>query len=99
MHLYLLDPKTGAQWDNAQEVRIKLVQPDKDIEFDATTRKAGPGHYVIEAAALQHRWDMGHAGERSRVGVRRVLDHDRGAGRRALTTPRSAVGIYPNRVY
>ncbi|HET7513470.1 MAG TPA: copper resistance protein CopC [Gaiella sp.] len=52
IHLYLLDPKTGAQWDRAKEVRIKLVQPDKNIELDATTRKGGPGHYVVDAALL-----------------------------------------------
>ncbi len=60
VHLYLLDATTGAQWDKAQEVRIKLVQPDKDIEFDPETRKAGPGHYVIEAAPLSSdgTWDV-----------------------------------------
>ena len=60
VHLYLLDAQTGAQWDRAQEVRIKLVQPDKDIEFDPETRKAGPGHYVIEAAVLSSdgTWDV-----------------------------------------
>lgn len=60
IHLYLLDPKTGAQWDRAQEVRIKLVQPEKEIELDATTRKGGPGHYVIDAALLSTdgTWDV-----------------------------------------
>ena len=52
IHLYLLDPKTGAQWDRAKEVRIKLAQPEKDIELDATTRKGGPGHYVVDTALL-----------------------------------------------
>ena len=60
MHLYLLDPETGAQWDRAQEVRVKLVQPDKQIELDATTRKGGPGHYVVDAAVLSSdgTWDV-----------------------------------------
>jgi len=60
VHLYLLDPKTGAQWDRAHGVRIKLVQPEKDIELDATTRKGGPGHYVIDAAVLSTdgTWDV-----------------------------------------
>jgi copper transport protein len=52
MHLYLLDPTTGAQWDRAEEVRVKLVQPEKQIELDGTTRKGGPGHYVVDAAVL-----------------------------------------------
>jgi copper transport protein len=60
MHLYLLDPQTGAQWDRAKEVRIKLVQPEKQIELDATTRKGGPGHYVVDTALLSSdgTWDV-----------------------------------------
>ena len=60
MHLYLLDPQTGAQWDRAREVRVKLVQPDKHIELDVTTRKGGPGHYVVDAAVLSSdgTWDV-----------------------------------------
>jgi copper transport protein len=52
MHLYLLDPKSGAQWDRAEEVRVKFVQPEKQIELEGTTRKGGPGHYVVDAAVL-----------------------------------------------
>lgn len=52
MHLYLLDPVTGAQWDRAKDVRVVLVHRDKEIELDATTRKGGPGHYVVDAAVL-----------------------------------------------
>ena len=60
MHLYLLDPETGAQWDRAQEVRVKLVQPEKQIELDATTRKGGPGHYMVDTALLSSdgTWDV-----------------------------------------
>ena len=60
MHLYLLDPETGAQWDRAQEVRVKLVQPEKQIELDVTTRKGGPGHYVVDAAlfSADGTWDV-----------------------------------------
>jgi len=52
MHLYLLEPTTGAQWDRAQEVRVKLVQPDEKIELDATARKGGPGHYIVDGAVF-----------------------------------------------
>ena len=52
MHLYLLEPTTGAQWDRAKEVRVKLVQPDKQIELDATARKGGPGHYIVDDAVF-----------------------------------------------
>jgi copper transport protein len=60
MHLYLLDPTTGVQWDRAEDVRVKLVQPEKGIELDATTRKGGPGHYVVDAAVLSSAgtWDV-----------------------------------------
>lgn len=52
MHVYLLEPKTGAQWDRAKEFRVKLVQPDKQIELDVTARKGGPGHYIIDGAVF-----------------------------------------------
>jgi copper transport protein len=60
MHLYLLDPVTGAQWDRAKAVRVVLVQPDKGIELEATTRKGGPGHYVVDSALLsaEGTWDV-----------------------------------------
>jgi copper transport protein len=60
VHLYLLDPRTGAQWDRAQEVRVKFVQSEKAIELDSTTRKAGPGHYVVDDAVLSSdgTWDV-----------------------------------------
>jgi copper transport protein len=52
MHLYLLEPTTGAQWARAKEVRVKLVQPDNQIDLDATARKGGPGHYVVDNAVF-----------------------------------------------
>jgi copper transport protein len=60
MHLYLLDPVTGAQWDKAEAVRVVLVQADKGIELEATTRKGGPGHYVVDSALLnaEGTWDI-----------------------------------------
>ena len=52
MHIYLLDAKSGAQWDRAKEVRIRLVQPEKQISLDVTARKGGPGHYIIDSAVF-----------------------------------------------
>jgi copper transport protein len=52
MHIYLLEPTTGAQWDEAQEVRVKLVQPDEKIELGVEARKGGPGHYIIDGAVF-----------------------------------------------
>ena len=50
MHIYLLDPVSGAQWDRAKEVRVRLVHPEENVELDATARKGGPGHYIIDSA-------------------------------------------------
>ena len=52
MHIYLLDAKSGAQWDRAKEVQIRLVQPEKQISLDVTARKGGPGHYIIDSAVF-----------------------------------------------
>ena len=52
MHLYLLEPTTGAQWDEAEEVRVKLVQPDEQIELGVDARKGGPGHYIVDGAVF-----------------------------------------------
>jgi copper transport protein len=52
MHLYLLEPTTGAQWDKAKEVRVKLVQREKKIELGVDARKGGPGHYIVDGAVF-----------------------------------------------
>ena len=52
MHLYLLEPTTGVQWDKAKEVRVKLVQPDEQIELGVDARKGGPGHYIVDGAVF-----------------------------------------------
>ena len=52
MHLYLLEPTTGVQWDKAKEVRVKLVQPDEQIELSVDARKGGPGHYIVDGAVF-----------------------------------------------
>jgi copper transport protein len=53
IHLYLLDPRTGAQYDRAKEVTIGAEQPAKQIgPLQETASRAGPGHYVVPAAVL-----------------------------------------------
>jgi copper transport protein len=53
IHLYLLDPKTGAQYDRAKEVTVSAEQPDKQIgPIKETASRAGPGHYIVPAAVL-----------------------------------------------
>jgi copper transport protein len=53
IHLYLLDPKTGAQYDRAKEVTIAAAQPAKQIgPLNETASRAGPGHYIVPSAVL-----------------------------------------------
>jgi copper transport protein len=52
MHLYLFDRTTGAQFGGAKELTIRATQPDRDIGLDLHAQKAGPGHYVVQAAPL-----------------------------------------------
>jgi copper transport protein len=53
IHLYLLDPKTGAQYDRAKEVTLAATQPEKRIgPIKETASRAGPGHYIVPAAVL-----------------------------------------------
>jgi copper transport protein len=51
MHLYLTDKKTGAQYERVKEMNVDLVLPEKKLgPLKADTRKAGPGHYVMNGA-------------------------------------------------
>ncbi len=53
IHVYLFDRSDGRQYDAPKEVRFEASLPEKGIEpirLEAT--KAGPGHYVVGAAAL-----------------------------------------------
>ncbi len=51
IHLYLLDPRDGSQWDRAKEVRLAVRQPDKGIgPLPVALSKAGPGHYVTSGS-------------------------------------------------
>jgi copper transport protein len=53
VHVYLFDRSDGRQYDAPKELRLEASLPDRGIEpirLEAT--KAGPGHYVVGAAAL-----------------------------------------------
>jgi len=53
LHLYLLDPQDGRQWDEAEEVRLRARQPDKGIgPLPIALSKAGPGHYTTSGSAV-----------------------------------------------
>jgi copper transport protein len=53
IHLYLTDPRTGAQLDTAKEVTVAAALPAKGIgKIDGDARKAGPGHYVVTALTV-----------------------------------------------
>lgn len=52
IHLYLLNPRDGSQWDRAKEVRLSARQADKRIgPLSIPLSKAGPGHYTTSAPA------------------------------------------------
>jgi copper transport protein len=51
MHVYLTDKQTGAQYDKVKEMNVALVLPAEKLgPLEAETRKAGPGHYVMNGA-------------------------------------------------
>lgn len=53
LHLYLTDPKTGAQLDAAKEVTVAAALPSKGIgASEVEASKAGPGHYLVPALTL-----------------------------------------------
>jgi copper transport protein len=53
MHAYLIDKRTGAQYDKVKEFQVKLSEPDKNLgPIDARPQKAGPGHYVMSGAVF-----------------------------------------------
>jgi copper transport protein len=53
MHLYLLDPKTGAQFAGVKELTVRATQTDKGIgPLDLRAQRSGPGHYTILGAPL-----------------------------------------------
>ncbi len=53
MHAYLIDKKSGVQYDKVKQFDVKLSQPGKGVgPLDAGPRKAGPGHYVMTGAVF-----------------------------------------------
>ena len=53
LHLYLFDPRTGAQYDRVKELRLDMTLPDRQIgPIELEARKAGPGHYIVPRADL-----------------------------------------------
>jgi len=53
VHLYLTDPRSGAQLDDAKEVDVSAALPAKGIgASEVKASKAGPGHYIVPALTL-----------------------------------------------
>ena len=53
IHLYLFDSVTGAQFEQAKEVRVTAAMPDAGITgLGQDVRPSGPGHYVVRRADL-----------------------------------------------
>jgi copper transport protein len=61
VHIYLTDPRTGAQVDSAKAVDVAAALPGKDIgPIREKAYKSGPGHYTITSLPLgvSGRWDL-----------------------------------------
>jgi copper transport protein len=53
IHLYLTDPRTGAQYDRFRDVHVALRLPAKAIgPLEPHVDKAGPGHWVARRAQI-----------------------------------------------
>jgi copper transport protein len=53
VHLYLLDPRTGAQFTKTRSLTLTATLPSKEIgPLPLTVHKAGPGHYIADQAVL-----------------------------------------------
>ena len=53
IHIYLLDPKSGAQYDKTKQLTVTAELPSKSIGPLALDAQAtGPGHYTIPSAVL-----------------------------------------------
>ena len=58
VHLYLSDPRTGAQYDRFRDVGVELLMPEKRIgPLEPRVDKAGPGHWVARRAQIVPRGD------------------------------------------
>ena len=53
IHIYLLDPKSGAQYDKVKELTVTATQPAKGIgPLNLQVQSTGPGHWTLPAAIL-----------------------------------------------
>ena len=53
IHIYLTDPRTGAQYDRFRQLDVALSLPAKEIgPLEPRVDKAGPGHWVARRAQL-----------------------------------------------
>jgi copper transport protein len=58
IHLYLFDAKSGAAFEGTKELTASISLPARDIgPLELKTRRAGPGHYVVEGAAVAVKGD------------------------------------------
>lgn len=76
IHLYLTDPRTGAQYDRLRDVTVALRLPDKRIgPLEPSVDKAGPGHWVARRAQVTPAgdWDLTVSGRVSEFEEARAL--------------------------
>jgi copper transport protein len=53
IHIYLLNPKTGAQYTAVKQLTVTAALPDKNIgPLPLSAQDTGPGHYTISDAVL-----------------------------------------------
>jgi copper transport protein len=53
MHLYLLDPKSGAQFNGVKQLTVRATQTDRGIgPLELRATRSGPGHYTVLGAPL-----------------------------------------------
>ena len=53
LHLYLFDAKTGAPFEQTEELTVSAEMPEKQIaKIALSPHLAGPGHYVVDGASL-----------------------------------------------
>jgi copper transport protein len=71
LHLYLFDAKTGAPFEQTEELTVSAELPEERIpKIALSPHLAGPGHYVVDGASL------GVEGEWTIHSVLRVSDFD-----------------------
>jgi copper transport protein len=62
IHIYFFDAKTGAPYNEGNELTVTATLPDKEIgPLPLTSRSAGPGHYIVQSALLNAPgdWELG----------------------------------------